>query len=139
MSMVANKPRSIDFLLRKYSTKQPGEVFSSDQVKREYNNKKWRMDQKIRICKNICRSMNIKGTSMDRCIDIVKKIPLKDLHRRASCETIITCICFYVKKADFSNVKLSDYTVCKKYNVSSSTYMLVVTRLCDYYQKHSYI
>lgn len=131
--------RSINFLLRKYETKQPGEAYTSDEVKQEYNNTKWRLSQKIRICDNIINRLNINGRNKDLCHNIIKNIPLKQLHGNASCETIITGICFYVKRLENSNVKIEDYKVCNEYGLTYQNYSLIVGRLCDYYRKNSYM
>lgn len=127
--------QEINYLLNKYETKQPGECFVSDELKREYNNQEWRKKQKIRVCQNIMDRLNIKGTSRDRCINIIANIKLKELHHNGSCELIITAICCYVKRTMDSNFKLEDYNVCNEHGLNYKNFSLIVCRLCDYYQK----
>ena len=130
--------RDINFLLRKYETKQPGETFKSNSLKQSYNNKEWRLANKIRTCNYVMNELGLKGEQRDRCIFIVKRVPLKELHRRASCETIITCICFYIKKLETPKRRTYDYKVCKEYEVDEEVFSLVISRLCDYFQKNAY-
>ena len=133
-----SRERDINFLLNKYQTKQPGEVFTSESLKEAYNNKEWRLAQKVRTCKYVMDELGLKGTDRDRCIYIVKKVPLKQLHRKASCETIITCICFYIKKLQTPKRRTYDYRVCKEYGVDEEIFSLVIARLCDYFQRNRY-
>lgn len=130
--------RDINFLLRKYETKQPGETFKSNSLKQSYNNKEWRLANKIRTCNYVMNELGLQGTSRDRCLYIVKKVPLKELHRKASCETIITCICFYIKKLEAPKRRTWNYKVCKEYGVDEEIFSLVIARLCDYFQKNRY-
>ncbi len=132
-------PRDIPYLQDKYSTKQPGECFVSTRLKMEYNNTSWRMAAKIRLCKYVMNELNIQGKNRERCIYIVKKVNLKELHRRASCETIITCICFYIHKLDNPKRNVNEYKVCTEYGVTEEIYSLIITRLCYYFQKNSYL
>ena len=127
--------RSVSYLLRKYETKQPGEVFVSQEMKQEYNNRRWRMKQKIRTCNIIMNQLNIQGPNRDRCLYIVKHVNLNTLHRKLSCEAIITAICFYIKKLDNPRIRLSDYHVCKEYGLNENNFSLIICRLCDYFQK----
>lgn len=129
------KERNITFLLQKYETKQPGEHTTN----KEISMKNWRLKQKIRITQNIMNRLNIQGNNRKMCLNIIKNIRLKDLHHNAKCETIITAICFYIKKTENTNVKLEDYSVCTEYDLNYQTFSLVMCRLCDYYRKNSYM
>ena len=131
--------RSISFLQDKYDTKQPGECYVSSRLQVEYGNKAWRMAAKIRVCKYVMNELRIQGFNRDMCINLVKKINLKELHRTLSCEAIITCICFYVKKLEKPEVTLEDYSVCSEYNVTDKNFELVMVRLANHFQKNSYL
>ena len=137
--MIMSRERDISFLLRKYETKQPGETFKTKRLKQDYNNKEWRMANKIRTCKYVMDELGLVGTDRDRCIYIVKNVPLKELHRQASCETIITCICFYIKKLQTPKRRTYNYKVCKEYGVDEEIFSLIIARLCNYFQEHSYM
>ena len=138
MFLIMTRERDINFLLHKYKTKQPGEEFTSKELKDYYSNKEWRLAAKIRTCKYVCEQLGLTGSSRDRCIYIIEKVPLKPLHRNASCETIITCICFYIKKLETPKRRTYDYKVCKEYGVDEEIFSLVVSRLCDYFQQRAY-
>ena len=137
--MIMSRERDINFLLRKYETKQPGEAFTSNNVKDAYNNKEWRLAGKLRTCNYVMNELGLKGADRERCIWIVKNVPLKELHRKASCETIITCICFYIKKLKTPKRRTYNYRVCKEFDVDEEIFSLIISRLCDYFQKHSYV
>ena len=137
--MIMSRERDISFLLRKYETKQPGEAFTSQRLKMDYGNKEWRLANKIRTCKYVCEELGLKGGDCERCIWIIKNVPLKELHRKASCETIITCICFYIKKLKTPKRRTYNYKVCKEFDVDEEIFSLVISRLCDYFQKNSYM
>lgn len=137
--MIMSQERDISFLLRKYETKQPGEAYTSKRLKMDYGNKEWRLANKIRTCKYVCEELGLKGVDCERCIWIIKNVPLKELHRQASCETIITCICFYIKKLKTPKRRTYNYKVCKDYGVDEEIFSLVMARLCDYFQQHSYL
>ena len=130
---MCSSERSISFLLKKYATKQPGEMFVSNELKQEYGNKRWRMKQKIRICQIIMDQLNIKDK--ERCLYIVKRVDFNTLHRQLSCEAIITAICFYIKKLENPRVRLSDYSICKEHGLNENNFSLIMCRLCDYFQK----
>ena len=137
--MIMTSERDINFLLRKYETKQPGEAYTSKKLKEDYGNREWRLANKIRTCKYVMDELGIQGQNRDRCIYIVKNVPLKELHRKASCETIITCICFYIKKLQTPKRRTYNYKVCKEYNVDEEIFSLIISRLCDYFQQRSYL
>ena len=131
--------RDVHYLLKKYSTKQPGERFQSQRLKTEYNNKNWRMAAKIHTCKNIMNRLNIQGANRELCLNIVRNVNLKTLHRKASCETIITCICFYVLKLDNPKRQIKEFSVCKEYHITEEIFSLVMVRLCNHFQKNTHI
>lgn len=131
--------RSIEYLQEKYKTKQPGEVFVSDRLKVEFGNANWRMAGKIRLCKYVMDELRIEGDNREVCINIIQSINLKDLHRTLPCESIITCICFYIKMLSNPKARLEDYHVCTEYNVNNENFSLVLVHLCNYFQKNSYL
>lgn len=128
--------RDYQFLLDKYQTKQPGEP---NTTLKEYGMQTWRTRQRIRTCQNIMDQLNIQGGNRERCIHIVKTVPYKQLHRNGTEELITTAICFYIKKLLEPNADLEDYSVCKVHGLTYKNYTLIITRLCDYYQKNSII
>ena len=90
-----NDKRDINYLLKKYETKQKGEPNNS------YSMKEWRTKQKLRTADTIIQEMKIKGDDKEIIYNIIKTVDLKDLHRNAKCETIICAICFYTKNFIF--------------------------------------
>lgn len=125
------KIRRTEYLLNKYHTKQPGEHSNSHDMKN------WRMSAKIRVCKYVMNRLNIQGANREICLNIVREVDLKTLHRKASCETIITCICFYVFKLNNPKRKITQYSVCKEYNVTEEIFSLVIVRLANHFQKNT--
>ena len=131
--------RDVPFLLDKYETKQPGECFVSQRLKVEYGNKKWRLAAKIRVCKYVMDELRIQGVNRDMCLNIIQNINLKDLHRTLPCESIITCICFYIKMLNNPKARLEDYHICTEYKINNENFSLVMVHLANYFQKNSYL
>lgn len=63
----------------------------------------------------------------------------KDLHKRASNETIILAFIFYTKIPYNTNVKLNKYFITSKYNLTHSTFEIIICRLVLNYLREVYI
>lgn len=128
------KDRSIQFLLDKYTTKQPGEAWDN-KMEKENGKPVWNMKQKIRLAQVFMSRLKMKGTNKDRVIYIIKDVDdFKLLCKNCSNEIIISAICFYVMKTANTSVKLEDYRVFTENGLTEKIYSTIVTKLCDYYQ-----
>ena len=59
----------------------------------------------------------------------------KELHHTAKKETIILAFMFYTKKIEDSRIKLENYRICKKYDLTDQVFEIIVCRLLDDYMK----
>jgi len=129
--------RNIKFLLNKYKTKQPGEILKSENLKKEFSNKKWNVFQKKRTADIIMDSLNLKGSQRERVYYIIEKVDFNQICRNCSYETIITAVSYYVKKSDNTKIKLGDYKICKIHNLTEKKLSIIMIRLCACIQKNS--
>lgn len=86
----------ISYLLKKYSTKQPGEKW------REDSNKKYRnfrlLQEQIRLFELINSNyFRLVGTQQERAIQLIKKLNFNKICPRCTNEQMIVLICYYVK------------------------------------------
>lgn len=61
----------------------------------------------------------------------------KRLHGRAKKETIILAFIFYVKKIENSQIKIDNYSICKKYGLTNDIFILIICRVCDDFVRSS--
>lgn len=125
--------RDIQYLLKKYETKQAGEPNNNKYMQ------EWRTKQKLRTADTIMQEMRITGTDKEIIYNIIKNVELKELHRNAKCETIITAICFYTKKLRNTSLRVQNYRVCNEHDLTENIYSTIITRLCNYYQQHTFL
>lgn len=57
----------------------------------------------------------------------------KYLHGKASEETIILAFIIFERKVEKTSIKIEDYRICKKYNLTSPVYMNIIGKIADYY------
>jgi hypothetical protein len=130
------KERNIEFLLKKYETKQPGEVWETQ--KETETKKVWRIKQKLRYADYVLKELNMKGIQKDQVYFIINKISdLQLLCRTCSYEKIITVICFYIKFCTTPKVALMDYNkykVCREHEMTLELYSKVITNLAKFFQ-----
>lgn len=61
----------------------------------------------------------------------------KSLHRRASDETIILAFVFFLKKLETPKIRLQNYSITQKYNLTDAVFELILCRITDYFMKRS--
>lgn len=133
---IKRESRSINFLLSKYKTKQPGEI----NPKTVDLKKEWRENQKVRVAFKQMEDLNVKGELKKQCEWIIREGPnTKDLCARCKYETVTLAIVFYLK---FSNTKkrpLSDYRLAREFGLTEDIYSNIVTKLGRFFQKRTAI
>lgn len=88
--------RNINYLLNKYSTKQPEERWSAESERR--NNRMVKMKRKIRLFEGInSEFFHLVGTQKERAIFLIKQLNFKKICGRCSEEQLIVLVCYYVK------------------------------------------
>jgi hypothetical protein len=58
---------------------------------------------------------------------------LKILHKQAKKEAIYLTFLFYLNKMENPLIQIEDYTIFRKYGLTTSIYSLIITRVCDTY------
>ena len=133
-----DKRRNISYLLNKYKTKQKGEVWTPN-MKRDDTQKR-RTDEYLAISDNVSDRLHLVGTQKEEVKNIIKTIPINDLHRTANIYTIITAICVYVKKSYSKNsLNWKNYGVCSEYGLTDSILITVLCNLVKYYRTNKYL
>lgn len=61
----------------------------------------------------------------------------KKLHRRSSDEAIILAFIFYEKKLENPKVQLKNYSITKKYNLTDTTFELILCRITNHFMMSS--
>lgn len=122
--------RTPEYLLKKYKTKQRGEVNNCNFMK------EWRENQKIRIAEKQMEDLNVRGELKNQAIWIIKEGPrTKDLCARCKFETVTLAIVFYLK---FSNTKkrpLSHYKIAREFGLTEQIYSNIITKLGRFFQE----
>ena len=132
------RDRDIDYLLEKYKVRQKGEIWTPE-MKNEYKRKR-RIEEYLAISDNICGRLNLIGCQKEEVRNIIKTVPINDLHRTANIYTIITAICVYVKKIYSKNsLNWKRYGVCNEYGLTDQIFITVLCNLVKYYREHKYL
>lgn len=131
------KERNIDFLVKKYETKQPGEI---DGILGD-TKKEWRLKQKLRYADYVLIELNMKGVQKDQVYHLLKTIKnLKTLCKNCKNETIITVICFYIKFCTTPTVYLTHYNrykICREHKLTLELYSTIVSNLARHFQQNA--
>ena len=127
-------------LLKKYSKPYvPGEKRSTEyekMIKRQQ-----RQEHKKQIAEDLFQEVPFHLTN-DEKEQVLHLITMynnfRDLHGKASNETIILAFIFYVKMNN-KQIKIDRYTITEKYQLTHTTFEIIVCRLVKNYLKHIYI
>ena len=121
---------NIEHLLRKYSKSYvPGEKRN-----REYERKikqKQALTHKENIAENLFNEVPFHLTTHEKehVLFLIGLYPnLKKLHQNAKTETIILAFIFYVKMSN-KQIKIDRYTITEKYQLTHTTFELILCRL----------
>lgn len=122
----------INYLLKKYSTKQPQEKWRKESSIKYMN--QLRFNEKIGVFDGInTEFFNLQNSQKERVIYLIKHLDFKKICGRCSNEQIIVLICFYVK---CEYIKDYDRNYCRKvfkeYNITDNLidkFMVYLARL----------
>lgn len=141
MSEVAydRQERSVQLLLDKYETKQPGEIWNKE--KETSTKREWRIKQKVRFADYVLNELNMKGIQREQVKHMLNNIKdLKVLCRKCSYEKTITVICFYIKYCTTPKIALNHfnrYKVCREQKITLELYCQIVTNIAKYFQSNT--
>lgn len=124
--------RDIRFLLNLYDTEYvKGEVRSRESLKtiRDESKRKHR----YLLLDELITEANLPFTGdqkqMARYLIDTYSDDLKALHRRASTETILLAFIFYLKKVQKPSIRLGDYAITRKYELSDDVFEIILCRM----------
>ena len=130
----------INHLLKKYSKNYVRGEKRSTEYERIIKQK-----QAIKDKKNIAETLfnevpfHLSNHEKEHVIFLIESYPnLKKLHQNAKTETIILAFIFYVKMSN-KQIRLERYTITEKYQLTHTTFELIVCRLVKYHFLSSYI
>ena len=132
--------KNITPLLKKYS--KP--YVKGEQRSTEYN-KKIKQQQRQKNKKQIAETLfnevpfHLTTGEKDQVLHLIQMYPnFRKLHGNASNETIILSFIFYVKMSN-KQINIDRYTITTKYDLTHTTFELIVCRLVKHYFLSSYI
>ena len=122
--------RTVDFLLKKYETKQPGEQWNLEtelEYVREYQNKQ-RIFLLQGIINNLHGNFKITKPQKDRIIYLIKEL---DFYLgRVTEEQYIVMILAYVKLETNNNARVRDYyNLLNQYDLTMNTFVKFLVKL----------
>ena len=117
--------RNITHLLKKYETKQPGEINLKDQDPKLI----WRFKQKLRDADIAMQRLNLQGTMKDEVKDLIREFDFNNLCKRCSYEQKIVALCLYVKFTYTKRRPLSDYAIVKEVGLTDEMFLTIVLKL----------
>ena len=118
---------------------------TGEQRSKEYN-KQIKQQEAIQKRHNIAETLfneipfhltNHDKKEVHHLIDMIKNF--KDLHRKASNETIILAFIFYVKIGKGENIKIQKYRISHKYQLTHNTFEIILCKLNLHYLSELYI
>ncbi|MDY9922770.1 hypothetical protein [Methanobacterium sp.] len=129
---VKRESRSVNFLLWKYKTKQPGEINPVNiDLKKE-----WRENQKIRTALTQIDDLKITGDLQKQVLWILTEGPgTKALCGRCKFETVTLAVIFYVKFSNSKKRPLKDYRLARELGLTEEVYSNILTKLGRFFQK----
>ena len=116
--------------IQKYKTYVPGENYTTKYNRKQQQKKS--LQDKHRIAYTLFNEVTFHLTSdeMEHVLYLIDHNPnFKKLHKRASNETIILAFIFYTKIAENTDIKLSKYSITKKYQLTNTTFEIILCRL----------
>jgi len=122
--------RTPEYLLKKYKTKQKGEVNNCKFMK------EWRENQKIRVALKQMEDLNITGELKEQVIWIISEGPTtKKLCARCKYETVTLAIIFYIKFLNTKKRPLAQYPLAREHDLTEEKYATIVTKLGGFFQE----
>ena len=121
-----SQDRSIDYLLGKYETKQPGEILSREHecnIKRKQRN-----TNKHQIANRLMQDLPLKGETANEVHYLIDHYNFHCLHTKANSEKVIGCLCFYVMKSHDNRLQIHYYRVLNNL-INYKLYSTVLTNM----------
>lgn len=132
---------NITHLLKKYE--EP--YVSGEQRSNEYNrniDRQQAIKRRINKAKGIFNELTFHFTDLEKemVIHLIKHYPnIKLLHGKASEETIILALIFYVKKQNDTSIRITNRKITKKYKLTHNVFETILCNMTKHYLRELYI
>ena len=121
-------------LLNKYKTRHPLEKWSKESYKKEKEEE--RLREYLFISNDIMDKMKLTGTQRRDLKWLIRHVPLRSLHTRMQIESIIVCLCIYIRKSyGEPNFKWREYKIVQENDIDCNALLVVVTNLCIWFSR----
>lgn len=133
--------RDINYLLKKYDTDYTNGETRSTEYEKQIKQKQ-SIKEKLDTAETIFNETPFHLTNQDKeqVRHLIRMYPnFKKLHKRASNETIILAFIFYTKIPNNTDIKLNNYAITQKYQLTHNTFELIICRLALNYLQQVYI
>lgn len=112
-----------------------------DKIRKRENRKK----ELYEICEELffeCdnyKKLKLNNYQKERVNFLVDKFgsDFKRLHRTSKKEAIILSFIFFIKKNTVSSIRLSEYKIASKYNLTNDVFEMIICRLLEYYMRNA--
>ena len=130
--------KNINTLLKKYSANYvPGEERSPeyDNILKQKNILQDNIQLLHELNQELPDTLTLNKCDIRIAETLVKRFhrQLKTLHKQAKKEAIYLSFLFYLNKMENPLIQIEDYTIFRKYGLTTSIYSLIITRVCDTY------
>ena len=133
--------RDINYLLKKYDNNYTNGETRSTEYEKQLKQKQ-SIQHKQETAEQLFNEtpFHLTQHDKDQVRHLIRMYPnFKTLHKRASTETIILSFIFYTKIPINTNIKLNNYAITEKYQLTHNTFELIICRLALNYLKEVYI
>lgn len=128
--------RDINYLLKKYETRQPGEAASTKRLRLEKREQRLKEKKFILDCHNT--NIGLTHSQKLRAMHIIERINFKE-YTNSNYEQVILTIMIYIKKADYPSLKLTTYNdIITENQLTLNKMISILIRLLDHKQKGIY-
>lgn len=134
---VKKERKDWDKLLKRYKTKQKGEINQQGQNHPMVN---YREKERIRYAQNMMevKALHLPGELKEQVIYLIKNGPtIKQLCPHCKWQTVVLALIFYIKFNDNGGVgNVERYTVAQDAGLTETIYLRITTKLGKYFQEH---
>ena len=133
--------RDINYILKKYDNDYTNGEIRTNEYEKQLKQKQ-SIKNKLDIAETIFNETPFHLTQDDKeqVRHLIRMYPnFKTLQKRASNETIILAFIFYTKIPYNTDIKLNNYAITNKYQLTHNTFELIICRLALNYLQQVYI
>lgn len=134
--IVNRKSRNVEYLLKKYKTKQKGECNLKG---KDHPMVLYRQKKRIRFAQEMMKTdtLNLPNDLKTQVIYLMKEGPSpKQLCARCKWETVVVALILYVKFTYTKKRPVEQYVQAREVNLTEQIYGAITTKLGKFFQEH---